>query len=146
MNGAHAAQSIRFDSTGFDRKPPKRKYVMTRRPSDVISIRSFTLVSSLMPSPMIDQTELRFTTLLARWRRETSHLSSMSKRVFNLAHLEIIGMGTSALPFIFRELENPRDYWFVALSAITGEQPVPPGMSFDEGVKVWRQWATDHAS
>lgn len=61
---------------------------------------------------------------VAKWVRETAHLSSPTKQVSHPSYLRIVGMGTEALPLILRELQHRARYWFAALSAITGEQPV----------------------
>jgi hypothetical protein len=41
------------------------------------------------------------------------------------AYREIISMGKPVVPLILAELEERPDYWFAALRAITGEDPVP---------------------
>jgi len=68
----------------------------------------------------------RFRDLAMSWRKECTYLSSVREMVLHPAYQQIIGMGKSALPFIFRELETHPDHWFWALWAITGEDPVPP--------------------
>jgi len=77
------------------------------------------------------------------WREQTHYLSSVHEIVLHPAYQRIIGTGPAALQFIFRELENSPDHWFWALSAITGEDPVPPE---DRGnlramASHWLQWA-----
>ena len=42
------------------------------------------------------------------------------------AYQSIIRMGPAVVPLILRELQREPDYWFWALTAITGENPVPP--------------------
>lgn len=86
----------------------------------------------------------RFRTLLHRWRSETSHLSSLERRVYNPSYIGIIGMGVRALPFIFSELPKKKDYWFLALEAITGARPAPPGVDYDVATERWLTWGRAH--
>src|SRR5688500_16403755 len=62
--------------------------------------------------------------LAAQWRRETSHYSSQTQMANHPAYQQIISLGPAALPFIFRELAGKRDFWYYALSAITGDNPI----------------------
>ena len=70
--------------------------------------------------------EVEFRRLADLWRAETSLCSSPSVKASHPAYLRIIGMGRSALPFIYRELERGDGHWFAALRAITGANPVKP--------------------
>lgn len=73
-----------------------------------------------------DSHKSRFFNLANQWRRETAHMSVMSSIIAHPAYQQIIEMGANALPFIFSELKREPDHWFVALRAITGENPVQP--------------------
>ena len=84
--------------------------------------------------------ERRFRELAKKWHKETRFISSVTKMVTHPAYLRIIGMGPAAVPLLLRELERTRDHWFVALHAITGEDPAPPRASFDEAVEAWLAW------
>jgi hypothetical protein len=55
-------------------------------------------------------------------------------------------MGPDVLPIIFRELKREPDYWFWALSAITGENPVRAEDAGDlaKMTEVWLRWAKIH--
>lgn len=71
------------------------------------------------------RTAAAFCRLRDQWECETAHLSSVTKIILHPAYQRIIGLGPSVVPLLLRELEGePRD-WFWALSAITGQQPVP---------------------
>ena len=77
-----------------------------------------------MQSPMdLEQT---FQALSRQWQEETAHLSSQTQMAVHPAYQRIIGLGPVALPLIFRELERKPNFWFWALRAITGENPVRP--------------------
>jgi hypothetical protein len=70
--------------------------------------------------------EATFAGLARQWREETLFSSSVTDIVSNEAYLQIIGLGSRALPLILRELSKELDHWFVALMSITREDPVPP--------------------
>jgi len=74
--------------------------------------------------PPIDL-ETRFRALADQWRWETGAVSSVSEMANHPAYQEIIGMGPAAIPLLLRELQERGDHWFMALYAITGENPVP---------------------
>jgi hypothetical protein len=82
----------------------------------------------------------------SRWKRETRSCSSRTKMVEHPAYKEIVRMGQAALPFILKELRTDPHYWFPALQAITGEDPVPEA---DRGIvpkmtDAWLQWGQVH--
>ena len=69
--------------------------------------------------------EDHFAELVERWRRGTGGLSSPKAITGHLAYQQIIQMGKSALPMIFRELQENGGWWYPALRALAGENPVP---------------------
>jgi hypothetical protein len=77
-------------------------------------------------SPISPQTdlELTFQELAGQWQEETAHLSSQTQIALHPAYQRIIGLGPVVLPLIFRDLERKRSFWFWALRALTGENPV----------------------
>ena len=83
----------------------------------------------------------RFTELLAWWREETAHLSSVNAICTHEAYQQIIGLGPPALPLILRELEQRPGLWSWALRAITGQRPsgVSPG-DVQAMAEFWTQW------
>jgi hypothetical protein len=87
--------------------------------------------------------EERFTELAANWKNETSHDSSIQRITFNPSYLEIIALGEKALPYIFKELREKPDYWFMALKIITGVDPVPKEDRGDVEAmtRYWLDWA-----
>src|SRR4051794_36594355 len=87
----------------------------------------------------------RFYELASTWRRDVKDLSDIDLMCTHPAYQEIIGMGESVLPLIFKELRTAQDYWFWALKAITGEDPVPEK---DRGrirrmKRNWINWADE---
>ncbi len=87
----------------------------------------------------------RFERLAAEWRQESGPLSSSTDRAMLPAYQAIIGMGRTALPFIFEELHQRGGHWFWALRAITGENPVPPQHrgNVEAMTQDWLRWARD---
>ena len=92
-----------------------------------------------------DHLETRFEILKEQWLNETGYLSDPVKKILHPAHLKIIGMGEKVLPLILREVQKMSGHWFVALSAISPENPV---RSEDEGSvekigKAWLRWGKE---
>jgi hypothetical protein len=58
------------------------------------------------------------------------------------AYKEIIGMGQEVVPLLLAELKRKPDFWFAALRAITGEDPVPPESAgrIKEMAQAWVEW------
>ena len=71
-----------------------------------------------------DSVAHKFQELAQHWRAETGHLSSVTKQVMHPSYQRIIGLGPAALPALLQEVRQRSDYWFWALNAITGEDPV----------------------
>ncbi|MCG3127694.1 MAG: hypothetical protein CHACPFDD_02562 [Phycisphaerae bacterium] len=90
--------------------------------------------------------EARFRALAALWRRDTFNISSTSRMAMHSAYQRIIGMGLVAVPLILRELQERPDWWFWALQAITGVDPVPPSWrgSLREMAAAWLAWGQEH--
>jgi hypothetical protein len=84
-----------------------------------------------------------FDRLKEKWERETANLSSVSQIVLNDAYQRIIGMGPAVLPRILVALRDDGGFWFPALRAITGENPVTEEEQGDpEAMRaVWIAWA-----
>jgi len=79
-----------------------------------------------------------------RWKVETVHWSSITRMIAHPSYLRIIGLAScgrnAVLRLLINELQNNPDHWFAALEAITGENPVPPNVSFGEAVSSWIEW------
>jgi hypothetical protein len=81
--------------------------------------------------------EEEFRSQVEKWRRDTRHMSSLSRMILHPSYRRIMGMGRDVLPLLLRELSERPDHWFVALNAITGEDPAPPRSTFDQAVAAW---------
>ena len=67
----------------------------------------------------------KFGRLTQQWREETAGFSSPTRMTSNQAYLSIIALGQSVVPLILEELRDHGGFWYPALKAITGENPVP---------------------
>jgi hypothetical protein len=112
--------------------------------SPVTSATGSYLATSAEISP--SATRARFEELAATWKRETINVSSISAIILHDAYQEIVGMGRPVLPLIFRELEHELRFWFPALRAITGTNPISQEIEGDvEGMRdVWLTWAREN--
>jgi hypothetical protein len=87
-----------------------------------------------------------FDSLADQWRNETAHLSSLTKKITHPAYLRIISLGSSALPRILSRLEREPGYWFTALRALSGQDPVSPNDvgNFRATRDTWLRWGRSH--
>jgi hypothetical protein len=82
---------------------------------------------------------------IERWKWDTAHLSSMKQMLAHPSYLQIIQLAKYFSNFeveraLLRELQTEPTYWFDALVAITGEDPVLEKHDFDEAVNAWLEW------
>jgi hypothetical protein len=84
----------------------------------------------------------RFQSLAETWKRETRHLSNVTKKCTHPAYQQIIGMGEQAVEFILCDLKESKEDWFWALSAITGENPIAEedAGNVSNMTEAWLQW------
>lgn len=63
----------------------------------------------------------------------------------NSAYQKIIGMGEPVIPLILAELERQPGHWSWALTAISGEDPIPPTARgrLDQMASIWLQWGRE---
>lgn len=87
-----------------------------------------------------------FRELLTEWKQATLNTSSMTRMVLHPAYQRIVGIGPSVLPSLFAELQREPDWWFAALKAITGADPVPADERGDlmAMTKRWITWGRAH--
>ena len=96
--------------------------------------------------PVAREPDHRFAELASRWKADVAHLSSIEEMILHPAYQQIIGLGPAALPLILRELEGEPDFWFAALRALTGEDPVKPEQRgrIAEMTDAWLRWAREN--
>jgi hypothetical protein len=86
-----------------------------------------------------------FEQLAAQWKEEITYLSALDEICGNINYLKIIGLGPIALPLILAELKSEPYPWFVALEAISRENPVLPEMAgdFEKMAQRWLAWGAE---
>jgi hypothetical protein len=68
----------------------------------------------------------KFYSLASQWQSDVEGMSSTAQMSQHPAYQEIISMGTKVVPLLLRELKQNPLYWLLALSEITGENPIKP--------------------
>ena len=84
----------------------------------------------------------KFYKLVNQWKRDVRFVSSVTDMVLHPAYLQIIGLGEKVLPLLLAELNARPDYYFWALEALTGHDPVPTERKgdFDSMTELWLDW------
>lgn len=121
----------------FNRKTAAPSDVISRLES-VIQVRATWWQATEFKAQV--EIEEKFQRLALQWKRDTEHLSSMTKMILHRSYQQIIGLGSVTLKLILQELQEDPDYWFWALESITGENPVQPDDDFDAAVEAWLSW------
>jgi hypothetical protein len=87
-----------------------------------------------------------FDELALSWSTDTAHLSSPIKLMKHPAYQRIIALGAPVLPLILRDLSENGRFWFPALNAITGENPVPDDAAGDieRMTSAWIEWGREN--
>ena len=86
-----------------------------------------------------------FERLVEEWKHDTRFMSSPIEKAAHPAYRRIISMGRPVLPLLLQELQREPNHWFTALSAITGENPVPEEARGRIGrmAQHWIDWAVE---
>jgi hypothetical protein len=86
-----------------------------------------------------------FAVLLETWHNDTRFQSDQSAILAHWAYYRLIGLGPAVLPQIFQDLQAGGGPWFVALQAITGEDPVRPEHRSSVALmrQDWLAWARE---
>lgn len=92
--------------------------------------------------PAPEPVAARFARLKAEWEGRTQFLSNPNKIIGDPAYQEIIGMGWGVVPLLLADLRRGRYFWYAALEGVTGEDPVPDGVSGDMRriADAWSEW------
>ena len=90
--------------------------------------------------------ETEFRRLTDQWYEETRFLSSTSEIVSKETYYQIVALGKRVTPLILRELEERGGHWFLALRALTKDDPVNQQ---DRGnmrkmTQAWLDWGKRH--
>lgn len=103
---------------------------------------------STLPAPSNDTDSVRdgsLDALVAQWEEDTQFASVLADRYAHPAYQRLIELGWASVPFLLSRLKSQPGFWFHALRAITGANPVQPAnvgrvraMAND-----WVQWGRD---
>lgn len=90
--------------------------------------------------------ETEFRELTDQWYEEIRFLSSTSEIVSKETYYKIVALGRRVIPLILRELQERGGHWFLALRALTKDDPVDPQ---DRGnmrkmTQAWLDWGKRH--
>lgn len=101
----------------------------------------FTEESALAPAQESTLKD-RFFRLAEQWNEETGHFSSTKEITSNPNYQEIIRLGWDVVPYLLRDLQQNKRFWFPALYEITKIRPFD---LCDAGnsrrmVKAWTAW------
>ena len=84
-----------------------------------------------------------FTQLAEQWRRETQHLSLISRKVAHPAYFRIVGMGEAVVPLLLEALRDRPAHWFAALRATANADPATSGASPSAMRAAWLKWGAE---
>lgn len=104
--------------------------------------------------PKTQELEATFNKLAEQIKRDAGLSSRISDRVEHPAYQQVIKMGEPVLPLIFRYMDGGKGgFWFDALCAITGENPMLPperlpvsgwvALDIKAMEQAWLQWARE---
>ena len=90
----------------------------------------------------IETSRKRFDELARQWREGRGATSSIARMCAHPAYREIIAMGKPAIPWLLSELDEKPDHWFVALTEITGADPIAAASRgrIKEMAAAWLEW------
>jgi hypothetical protein len=91
-----------------------------------------------------DGLEAAFRLLARQWRNETAILSSPTRITAHPAYRAIIGLGSSIVPLILREIQYDPYEWLWTLREITGQDPAKGLRDIDQAVAAWLAWGRNH--
>jgi hypothetical protein len=81
-----------------------------------------------------------FNGLVKNWKEATGGYSVTTRRYAHPSYQAILVLKEDVVPLILRELQQRPDWWFEALRALTKENPVTAGATFEEAVNAWIEW------
>jgi len=84
----------------------------------------------------------KFERLARKWKKQTMFMSAIDDMAMNEQYQQIIGMGSSTIPFILKKLKTEPDFWFWALQAITRTNPVRKNDigNLEKMTAAWLKW------
>lgn len=111
------------------------------------SLDEYIIAHGKLKEFMEEEHTQKFEQLVKAWMTERfSYSSDLHSYIVCPAYLSIIAMGSPAVPLILEELRRESDFWFAALKALTGANPVrSEHQGYIELMRQdWLQWGVDH--
>jgi hypothetical protein len=139
-----------IEATGPNRHTPERcvgsLQIPERSRAGAASIAGLSDAS--MNDLSLSGDEAKFNRLAGEWKSAAGIYSSVTKVAMHPAYQQMIGMGSTALPFIFARLvaeSDEPDHWFWALAAISAENPVPKESrgKINDMASAWLAWGKE---
>jgi len=126
-------------------EPPKRRTHKHEYNSDITDYQKASLRLNICEIPSEAPYE-KFNRLLNQWQEESIVMSSITEMVMLPSYQAIIGMGPAVVRLILNELKHDPDYFFWALEAITGDNPVMPEDegNLDRMTNAWIKWGQEN--
>jgi len=87
------------------------------------------------------EVSLLFSQLAEDWSSKTGHVSSISDLASHPSYKKIIELGWDVVPFLLKDLQENRRFWFPALYAITNVRPFDPSDA-GNGKRMTEAWIT----
>lgn len=119
------------------------KYDLANRTVSRRRVEELSFASQLIPRLLrLEAERLRpeFTVRAERWRRDTKHLSIISRKIAHEDYFRITGMGKPVIPLILEELHKRPAHWFAALRATANIDPSPEGATPSQAREAWLEW------
>jgi len=147
MRAKHCRRQYRRDRTSREGDYRSALIRTARSRSDDCRYGLAIMVGEAVEHRQTDDATLAhsFRELVERWKNDTGHWSSTTRRIADPSYLRIIGLarkstGHQLEKLLLLEIQNEPDEWFDALAAITGADPVKPEHNFDEAINAWVEW------
>jgi hypothetical protein len=109
----------------------------------VVTIEFKQTVTRKDPPHDIDpELEQKFNRFAGQWRQKTMFMSRAADITSDFAYYQVVGLGPRVIPFILRQVQRGEGHWFLALRALTGENPVKAddAGSLPKMAQAWVDW------
>lgn len=86
--------------------------------------------------------EQKFNRLAGQWRQKTMFMSRAADITSDFTYYQIVGLGPKVIPLILRQVQRGEGHWFLALRALTGDNPVKADDvgSLRKVAQTWVDW------
>jgi hypothetical protein len=125
----------------------QQRLVSTKKPTTPSSIdASLTPIEELSSGDIVEADILSLAQVVERiaseWEEETQFLSDLDARYAHPAYQRVIDIGWTAVPVLLARMKKRPDFWFQALRAITGADPVSRANAgrLTAMAKEWIEW------